>query len=180
MITAILLSLFLAGVINVEQFKTGQKIVNAINSVNYDEAVNDICYANNDLCNIVRGYKNDFRKWYKQMLFSIAYAESKFKYNEGLYDKDDIGYFQINTKIWTKEKAKKYLNFDYYDETILKYDINLQANMALRILLYNIAVKIRQHGRQKSIYKYTLLYHKLNHHVIPESYKNDIKKILWR
>ncbi len=176
MLMEILLSFFLAGIINFEQFKTGQEIVYAIETVNYDEAVNDVCYANDELCPI----PDDFKKWYKVMLFSIAYAESKFKYNEGLYDKNDIGYFQINIKIWNKENVEKYLNFDYYDPYILKHDIELQTELALRILLYNIAVKIKQDGYQKSIYHYTLLYNRLNYYHVPESYKRNIKKVLWR
>ena len=176
----LLLSLFFAGVINVEQFKNGYKIVTAIDDVSYDEAVNDICYANNHLCPILETYYDDFKKWYKVMLFSIAYAESKFKYTKGLHSHHDIGFFQINVKLWNKENTYKHLNFEYYNIYILENDILLQTELALRILLYNIAVTLRKSGNLKSIYQYTLLYHRLDYWNAPESYKRDLKKILWR
>ena len=177
MLIVILISLFLSGEIDIKQYKTGRKILKTIYQVDYDKAVNDVCKANKDLCKYIH---EDFRKWYKRMLFSIAYAESKFKYIEGIYDKDDIGYFQINVRYWTRERARKYLNFDYFHRNLLKYNIRLQTELALRIMLYNIAVKIRKDGYQKSIYHYTLLYHRLNHNQVPYSYKKSVQKILWR
>ena len=91
--------------------------------------------------------KKIIKENYKNMLESIAYTESGFKYKVGLIDEDDISYFQINIKenIWNTRKIEKITKKENITRNKLINDIELSSRVALHILIYNISLFINKY-----------------------------------
>jgi len=174
--TAIVLSLFLAGHLSTGQLKTGLTVARAVEKVDVQAVVQDIKRCNPDLARVIP--EKFLVRNLKPMLLAIAYAESKFKYLKGRANKNDYGYFQINTKVWNRQTVKEHLCYTVKSEKYY-FDPYFGAQVAARILAYNISRYILLKGYGHPAWKYALTYH--NFHLNPgRSYKKDVKLVLWR
>ncbi len=157
-----------------------EEIKKAINNLEFDSAVVDICISNKKICNILTDKKiyKYLKRHYKKALYSIAFNESSFKYKYGKVNENDRGYFQINTKIWNPERINKTFGIKTTKWRIT-HDIKLQTKIALRIWLYNSAVYILTKRKYpKNLAQYTALYHNPNY--ISKKYESKIKEVIFK
>ena len=113
------------------------EVKSAINKVKAEEAFINVCeYEPNECKNIVsklyKKFKNSNK--YKLYLYYIALTETELKHRQGLTDKDDISFFQINFKNkFVRYLAKKYKK----TKEQLKYDTFTSSKIALSVLIMN-------------------------------------------
>jgi hypothetical protein len=156
-----------------------QPIEKVINQVSFEKAVDDVCNYNKNYCFILKdkNINSYLRKYYKTGLYTIAYIESKFKYKQGFYNKNDISIFQINTYYWNREQLNK-LNVKYsYNQ--IKHNNYAAAYTALRIWLVNISRYIYVYRKYpKSLAEYIALYHRVEN--IDRHYTRKARKVVYK
>lgn len=176
----IVLAMFMAGYITSDQLSTGLDIAISVEKVSVMRSIDDVGRCNPELRPVVTDHRfiKFMSRWLKPMLISLAYAESKFKFKRGLYDRDDIGYFQINRRYWDVDNVREILCYHISTEKAY-YDPYIGAQVAARILIYNIAMYMRINGRGHAVWRYALSYRNLsNDH--PISYIKNVQKILFK
>ena len=150
-----------------------------VKDIDFDRAIIDICIANEIYCRVLtdKRINSYLRKYYKPALMSIAHIESNFKYKQGIYDKDDISYFQINKRVWNRKLLKKYnMNYPYWK---IKHDLKVATIVALKIWLINISqyiIKTKKYP--KSLPEYISLYHRVKK--IDKYYKRKVRKVVYK
>ena len=174
LICVFLLSYFLNSFANEEVEKN---IIKAINLVDFDKAVLDVCNFNYKYCEILTDEKvyYNLKGNYRLILYVISKVESNFKYKDGIYDKDDISYYQINKRIWNKELLKK-LNVGY-PYNVIKHDYYKSTEVALRIWLVNFSHRVLITKKlPKILPEFIHPYHKVNS--VDVSYLEKVKSEL--
>lgn len=155
-----------------------ETVEQAINKLSIDKAVNDICEVDKQSCKILRD-KNIYsylKRYYKTGLYTIAYVESKFVYTQGIYDKDDVSFFQINKRIWTIRKLWNIGVYYTYDE--IMHDVDKSSETALKIWLVNIARYVRIYKKHpRSLAEYISLYHRIDK--IDKYYTKKVRKVVY-
>lgn len=97
-----------------------------------------------------------FKTHYKDMLKTIANNESDFTHKIGLYDKNDISYFQINiaSHLWNIKKLRNFTKLNI-DKKILLDNVKVAGFVALHILIYNSAIYVN-YNNANSFNKYSV------------------------
>jgi len=177
----ILLTVLLFIIPGISQAKSSKElIVKEIENINFQSAVKDVCQINKEVCRVLTDKQiyPYLKKHYKKALYSIAFSESSFKYKYGTIDKNDRGYFQINTRTWSPEKIKRMFGIR---TTIwsLTHNVKVQTKVALRIWLYNTAIYILSKRKfPRNLAQYACLYHNPNY--ISKTYERKVKKVVYK
>lgn len=97
---------------------------------------------------------------YKEMLKTISYIESNFKYKIGFKNKNDVSYFQINiaSNIWNIDKLSVLTGKEITRDKLLE-DIKLSSVVALHILIYNISIHANYNKYVPSLENMIAAYH---------------------
>lgn len=131
--------------------KNLKELIFAVDKIDLDEAFNNVCtYLQSD-CKEVKDLlykklkKNDE---YKKFLYYIALTETELRYRQGLYDKDDISFFQINYRNnFVRYLAKKYKK----SKEELKYDTYTSGKIALSVFIMNSYYYIKTNKVKKNL-----------------------------
>jgi len=130
-----------------------QHVLDMIENTNIDEAcMNILIYASDkdngaipvdkviEVCKYVRENKIN----YKKALYAIAKHESgNFRYDIGIYNKNDVSYFQLN---WNNRLVRDIAAiYNIYTKEDLRYS-DKAAQIALSVWIYNIAIFYKRHG----------------------------------
>jgi len=127
------------------------------------ESINEkVCEYNKYLCapgNTLLKSKavvRDFKKLYLAVLLTES---DNFKFNRGLYNKDDYGYPQINIKFWTLSKMRR-LGYKINNYNQLLTNPSLAIKIGESIFWHNF-IETWNNNNYSSLLKYATGYHSI-------------------
>lgn len=185
--TSVIFFLFSPVIAKIEYLKnekTENEFLNILNRTNYYDLTKKI--NDNKIRNILESkyFSNYLAKYYKTAVYTIfIYESGNFQHNQGIYDKDDMGYCQVNRRYWTLEMinntfklSKRITSWHQF-----KNDMQAQVEVCSLVWLYRIGVYLNNSKRKPpvNLVDYIALYHSFSSRSRAK-YKKMVSDIFWK